>query len=252
MNGHDDYIDIDLRSADEIAGRAVVLGTLVRRAMLDVMEAEDDDDPAPDDDLFDRDGIRFDLLAWLREQEPDAVEPDDADILNKPVGELTDDELDLCTDATDALAALLWVIGIEPALASPSDLENGGVEIGDTPEPWDDVREFHRATDLRGDEAVAREREIAELWYWRAAMSATGEPTGPEDVQTIRAVAAEASAAGLVAVTGGDFEVDGKPFTQIAKAVREEILAGAAARLRALNWACGYGDTWADTPLNVD
>lgn len=252
MNGHDDYVDINLRSADEIAGRAVVLGTLVRRAMLDVMDAEDDEDPAPDDDLFDRDGIRFDLLAWLKEQEPDAVETDDTEILAKPVGELSDDDLDRCTDATDALAALLWVIGYLQSLAPPSDIESGGVDIDQSPEPWDDVREFHKAASVRGDEEVAREREIAELWYWRAALSAAGEPTDHEDVKAIRAVAAEASASRLVPVNAGDFDVNGTPFVDIVPLLKEEILASAAARLHALNWVCGYGDTWADTPLNVD
>lgn len=252
MNGRDDFIDINLRPVDEIAGRAVVLGTLIRRAMLDVMDAEDDDDPAPDDDLFDRDGIRFDLLAWLKEQEPDALEPDDVEILAKPVGELTGDDLDRCTDATDALAALLWVMSNIETLPSPADIDKQGADLGETPEPWDDVTQFHQAAVIREEDDVAREREIAELWFWRAALSVDGESRDQEDRQAIRAVANEARSAHLVETTKGDFAVGGAPFGGIEQAVKDEILAGTVARLRALNWVCGFGDSWADTPLNVD
>lgn len=251
MNGHDDYVDINLRDVDEIAGRAIVLGTLVRRAMLDVMDAADDDDPAPDDDLFDRDGIRFDLLAWLKEQEPDAVEPDDAELLAKPVGELTDEELDICTDATDALAALMWAIGDIDALPSPGEIDKLGVDLELTPEPWDDVAPFHTGAAVRAEDEIAREREIAEIWFWRAALSSDGEPRDPEDRQAIRTVAEEAAAAHLAQTVGGDFAVGGRPFASIDQPEKDEIMAGAAARLRALNWVCGYGDTWADTPLDV-
>jgi uncharacterized protein DUF4272 len=251
VNGRDDYVDINLRDADEIAGRAVVLGTLVRRAMLDVMDAEDDEDPAPDDDLFDRDGIRFDLLAWLKEQEPDAVEPDDTEMLAKPVGELSDDELDLCTDATDALAALLWVIGQIESLPSPGEVDKLGVDLGLTPEPWDDVAPFHSGAAMREEDEIAREREIAEIWFWRAALSSEGEPRDQEDRRAIRTVADEAAAARLVLTVAGDFAVDGRPFALAEQPAKDEILAGAAARLRALNWVCGYGDTWSDTPLDV-
>lgn len=252
MNGHDDYVDINLRDVDEVAGRAVVLGTLVRRAMLDVMDAEDDEGPTPDDDLFDRDGIRFDLLAWLREQEPDAVEPDDAELLAKPVGELTDEELDLCTDATDALAALLWAMGEIEILPSPGEIDKLGVDLGMTPEPWDDVAPFHQSAALRDEDVIAREREIAEIWFWRAALSADGEPDDPEDRQAIRTVAQEAAAARLVRLAGGDFAVAGRPFARVTPAEKDEILSGVAARLRALNWVCGFGDTWADTPLDIN
>jgi hypothetical protein len=251
VNGHDDYIDINLRDVEEIAGRAVVLATLVRRAMLDVMDA-DEEVPGADDELFDRDGIRFDLLAWLKEQEPDALEPEDAEILAKPVGELTEDELDLCTDATDALAALMWAISAATSLPPPSEVEEAVTDLDHTPQPWDDVRPFHLDATLRQEERIAQEREIAELWFWRAALSIDGEPAAAEERQAIRTVADEAASAGLIQIAAGDFAVDGEPYAKVGQSLKHEILAGTAARLRALNWVCGFGDTWADTPLDVD
>lgn len=251
MNGHDDYIDINLRDVDEIAGRAVVLATLVRRGMLDVIDA-DEEEPGSDDELFDRDGIRFDLLAWLKEQEPDALEPEDAELLAKPVGELTEEDLDLCTDATDALGALMWVTGTVEMLPSPCDIDNPAADLGLMPEPWDDVQPFHTEAALRREDLIAREREIAELWFWRAALSVNGEPTDAEERHAIRTVADEAALAGLIRTAAGDFAVDGQPYAKVAQPFKDEILAGTAARLRALNWVCGFGDTWADTPLDVD
>lgn len=251
MNGHDDYIDINLRQVDEIAGRAVVLATLIRRGMLDIIEA-DEVELGADDELFDREGIRFDLLAWLKEQEPDALEPEDAELLAKPVGELSEDDLDLCTDATDALGALMWAIGAVESLPPPCDIDNAEVELSSAPEPWDDVQAFHANAKLRPEDHIAREREIAELWFWRGALSVDGEPEAVEERQAIRAVAEEAAAAGLISTVRGDFEVDGQPYGSVPRDLKDEILAGTAARLRALNWICGFGDTWADTPLDVD
>jgi hypothetical protein len=107
------------------------------------------------------------------------------------------------------------------------------------------------------DESDAvRERELADVWHWRARtelLLRVASATDRREYETaVREVAAEALDAGIVpALHDGDFATSGRKFEDLAVGEVEELVAVTSQRLRALNWLCGFGDSWDDVPLDV-
>jgi hypothetical protein len=114
---------------------------------------------------------------------------------------------------------------------------------------------------LRDKAEIGHMRETARLWQWRArtGMLAAGE-TSPLELP-----ADWASLDQLVAVTAmrgyergllpsplrGDFPAFGTGYRALTEAQRAEIESIAYERRRALEWLCGSGRTWAQTPTHT-
>jgi hypothetical protein len=243
----DDEIDIELRGATEISLRAIIVAAVLQRISLeDVAERSD----------LDVVGEAFDLREWLlTERLADALTSREARIFETSVGEIPrEDCLDLSWQS-EALAALLWSIGVQklhafgllPELASL--LEN-------VPHPWDRVSGWVEQAQPRPESDIAREREVADLCYWRLGaeierrLAHTRERTAYE--QAIREVVTEAAAAGHpVDAKRGDFVVSERLVRDIGAEELHKLAAMAEERLRALNWVSGFGTSWDDVPLEI-
>ena len=249
--GDDDFLEIELRSPKQIAGRILVLSAVVRRVMIEhrYMAAKDSDQDI-DETLFD---LRASLVLSGAEQELTASE---RALLGAPAGQMREDDLYDFGWEIEALRAILATVGLTEALPVPPSLGDiramEAVVAGLDPS----VARIAEALRLPDDESAARSREIVELWLWRASVEREIRESGPREQRLLRAevreVATEAQHAGLVSITAdGDFETGSQVIDQWA----DEELAGfelaSHARLRALNWLCGLGITWEDTPVEV-
>lgn len=251
MTGAADHeIDITLRSAEEVGARLVVLAALCRRLFLE--------DPAAKDVLGeDPEAERWDLAAWLNEHGLDAhLTPQERDLLNRPAGSLSEEDLASETWLSEALVALAWSAALVDALPPPVEPSEPGPVLARTPAPWDDVRPFLKSITLRNEEEIARERERAEIWAWRAGIEAERRAAqgraALELQETIAAVVREAVASEFLPSSGlADFPVDGMPFSAIPDERWEQIAVITTARLHALNWLCGFGERWDDVPLDI-
>jgi hypothetical protein len=107
----------------------------------------------------------------------------------------------------------------------------------------------------RPEESIAMERERAELWLWRAAIEDDWGVASPRERVELDAAIAEtareAAATGLLVATNGDFAVNGTTFRHLRSDQQELIGAVAEARLHALNWVCGFGESWDAVPLDI-
>ncbi len=238
----DDYLDIELRPPSSVMARAVVLSTLARRGLLEILPNEAE---ATETD-------RFDLAAWAEHEVAAWIEPAEMLVLRSPYHSLNDDALALCLDAGESLVALSWGLDMPAAqltaIDTPADLP---ALLETFPHPWQRTDRAIAAARLRSEAEIAVERERAELWWWRASLS---EGDGSEDeIETaLPDVLREAGAAGLIDATDGDFRVGGQPFRMLNEDRRATILMIATARLKALNWLCGFGASWTSAPLDVD
>ena len=99
----DDHIDIELRSAADVARRAVVISVLLQRISLDEITRRNDTDAA---------GEAFDLREWIvAEQLADALTSSESQILQSPVGGIPREaRLDVSWQS-EALGSLLWAWG---------------------------------------------------------------------------------------------------------------------------------------------
>lgn len=235
----EDSLDIQPWPVIELIGRAVTLASVARRGMLEVDSERD---------AFDVETDRFDLSTWARTELQNWITDDELRLLNASVGELSDDDLTACDDALIGATAIAWAIRAVDAVRLPlPDLDQMNERVLSwAPQPWEKVRSVQSRARLRSDEDLAAERERWELWYWRTT-------EGDEDPDALAEVAAELRDTGLIPVMEGDFADDeGTPFTRMSPEERDDVLWLAELRLRALNWACGLGETWESAPLYPD
>lgn len=254
-------LEIEVRPAPIVADRLVALAAVARRAFLESglsdEEAWDEDEDDPDDRPDDAETERYDLAAWLRDEgiEP-ALTDDERAIVETAVGGLDADAAARASWAGEALVALAWGAGLLPELPPFDRPADARALLAALPEPWDKTAPLRTAIRLRSDDDAASGRELAELWYWRAGVEGVRRSAPPSEARELRAVireaADEAVAAGLLPrLVGGDFPAQGGPVSSLPADALDDLATLAAARLRALNWLCGFGDGWADVPLEI-
>lgn len=233
----DDEIDIQPWPVLELIGRAVALTSVAQRGLIEM-----DDDS----DVFTRETDRFELSTWARTELTNWITDAELAILNTPIGNLSDEQLLGADEALYAAGAVAWALRAvrdEYMPVPDSDAFNAAV-MAWAPGPWDQVRKLQKQVRLRSDEDLAGERERMELWYWR------GGDVSAEDLVD---VVAEIEAADLMPTVNGDLAVGGGiAFGSLSEDEQDEITWIAEQRLRALNWVCGFGDSWETAPLEID
>lgn len=235
----DDSIDIQPWPVIELIGRGVTLATVARRGILEVDTERDE---------FDLETDRFDISTWARTELQNWISDDELRILNASIGELSDDDLSTCDDALVAATAIAWTVRAVAVsrLPLPEDDAINEQILRWAPEPWNKVRSLQPRARLRPDDELAAERERWELWYWRAT-------DGVDDPDAIAEVVKEVRESGLIPIVDGDFANDvGIPFTRLSAEAQDDVTWLSGIRLRALNWACGFGENWETAPLYLD
>lgn len=235
----EDTIDIQPWPVIELIGRGVTLATVARRGILEVDDERD---------AFDLETDRFDLSTWSRTELQNWITDEEIRILNASIGDLTDEDLASCDDALVSASAIAWALRAVDTTHLPlPDVDDvGELTLRWAPEPWDKVRSLQSRARLRSDDELAAERERWELWYWRAT-------DGVEEPDAVREVVEEVQDSGLIAIIDGDFAHDeGTPFARLSEDDRDDVVWLAELRLRALNWVCGFGETWESAPLYLD
>lgn len=240
----EDELEINLRPVPEIARRLLILAALAEH-----LSFAEDVASSPDE----RASSTFDLREWLRTEE---IWPD-----------LTQDEVLLLADGTppgeepdqfsvqetlEALGAIAWTLRL--LLDLEADVP-AGVDslIPSLPHPWDSTVTWMRGLELRSLDEIAALREAAELWTWRLLTENDLREAFVSEEEELRAVIREAEREGRAAgiLPRGGFRVQGRDISTLNIAERNSLLATSLARLRALNWVCGYGDRWDNVPLDL-
>jgi hypothetical protein len=235
----DDSIEIQPWPVIELIGRGVTLATVARRGMLEVDDERD---------VFDLETDRFDLSTWVRTELQNWITDDELRILNTSIGELPEDDLAHCDDSLVAATAIAWAVRAvdTPRLPFPEGDELNEQTLAWAPQPWEKVRSRQARARLRSDEELAAERERWEVWYWRAT-------EGDEDSAALAGVIDEVRASSLIPTTDGDLDTDdGIPYTRLDEDQQDDIAWVSGLRLRALNWVCGFGESWDAAPLYLD
>ena len=244
----EESIEIDLRPIDEIVRRAVLLLSLVRRATM-----EEADPSGDENDAFERETDRFELYSWSKRELASVWTEEEQALLGTPAGEASPDQADLCLSASLPANAICWSLGIVDELTI-SDIDNLNLDrlLGWASQPWDEVSRLAGKASSRDEESIAQMRERWELWNWRAMLDETDLEPGEDLDDVVGDVAVVALETGLIEVVDGDFAVDGQPFRSINSDQHGAIAHLAENYLVALNWVCGFGDTWDNVPLYPD
>jgi hypothetical protein len=113
---------------------------------------------------------------------------------------------------------------------------------------------------LRAKAEIEHALDSARLWHWRARtdMLAAGEPglELPEQWASLEQLVAVAAMRGyerglLQSPLRGDFAAFGTGYRELSPGQRAELVSIAYERHRALEWLCGAGKSWAETPTGT-
>ncbi len=240
----EDELEINLRPTPEIGRRLLILAALAEH-----LSFADGAGSGPDERAF----STFDLREWLREEEIWSDLTQD-EVLLLAEGTRPGEEPDQFSvqETIEALAALAWALHLVPDLAA--DLPaNVDTLVPALPHPWDSTKAWLQGLNLRSLDEVAIGREAAELWTWRLLTEDDLHEAFDDEQEELRAVIREAEREGRAAgvLPRGGFRVQGRDISTLNLTERNTLLATSLARLRALNWVCGYGDRWDSVPLDI-
>lgn len=242
-----DQIDVELRPPQAIRARILILSAILRRLALETAL------PDGQGDLL---AEAFDEREWLRDQNlARHLTAREAALLDTPPGSIAADVTIEVSWQGEALVALAWAIGqlSMPPLDALSDL---GPIMDLVPRPWDATAAWISDPAIVSESDAVQERELVEIWHWRATtelLRREASLAGRRDYEVaIAEVAAEAHAAGFApALRDGDFTVGGRTIKEISDTEVDELVAVSGQRLHALNWLCGFGQSWDNVPLDV-
>src|SRR6185437_3367175 len=158
----------------------------------------------------------------------------------------------------ESIACLLWAIEIMPEL--PRYDQEVSHELVNAL-PATPIKGLMKQAHLRPKEQIEKQREIAELWHWRARTRRLQEegrplplPNGYTIEQVIELAALKGAESGdLPHPLASDFPAMGKPYRDISLEEFATMTSIAQERHKALNWLCGYSPSgrWADTPTHT-
>jgi Domain of unknown function (DUF4272) len=115
---------------------------------------------------------------------------------------------------------------------------------------------------LRAGDKIRKQRDLAELWHWRARTRQLRESGRVPQVlsegltieRVIQMAATKAAEDGAFKTPiGNDFPAFNKPYRDLTRDEFSIATSIAVERHRALNWLCGYAprNRWADTPTDT-
>lgn len=158
----------------------------------------------------------------------------------------------------ESIACLLWALQIIPKVP-PYDQEVSHDLVRTLPHI--PIRDLIKTARLRPVNEIKRQRNIAELWHWRARTRRLQEegrlndqPGGYTIEQIIELAALKGAENGdLPESIGRDFPALGRPYRDLPFKDFAMLTSIAQERHKALNWLCGFSPSgrWADTPTNT-
>lgn len=240
----------EMQSPQQVAYRALALGALVMRGVLEQHERVSRTDQAR---LANEAGVRG-LLAWMRAEKLfKRQSAEEERLFRGALGKWTYDEVTTASWRVEALGTLLWAIQKFEALPPYDTLFDLREALDPIPfyEPTDT---FADGAVLRPESDIRRARNAAQLWHWRSRLRYADPAPGAG--MTVPEIIAEAAARAhhqgeIDAPIAGDFPAFDKAFAALDEDEYGRVAATAVERHLALNWVCGYAEDWDRTPVEV-
>lgn len=158
----------------------------------------------------------------------------------------------------ESIACLLWALQMIPELP-PYDQETSSDLVQEFKAA--SIEEAIKKARLRSKDEIEKQRNLAELWHWRARTrrlqeegKLDGQYNGFTITQIIEMTATKASERGDIAEPiKGDFPVLGKSYGELTPDEFAMMTSIAQERHKAFNWLCGRSRSgmWADTPTDT-
>lgn len=187
-----------------------------------------------------------------------AVEEDERRFLEAGIDQISAQQRIDAGWLAESITCLLWALQMIPELPS-YDLEASHELVNALPAT--SIKDLIKQAQLRPHEEINKQRDIAELWHWRARTRRLQEeghlfqlPNGYTIEQVIELAATKGAESGdLPSPIGSDFPAMGKPYGDLSLEEFATLTSIAQERHKALNWLCGFSSSgrWTDTPTST-
>lgn len=170
-------------------------------------------------------------------------------LLDKDIGKWEEDDIFLSLSYLEDLGVLLWALSLINEIP-PYEI---GFRLNDLINLIPVLKsrdEFKSKAKLRPYKDLMKEREIAEVWYFRWKLGRMKNNSyklgeGRSYEEAIEILAQKALKIGAITqVIDGDFPIKGKPFSSLDKEDYIFISNIILERYLTLNWLCGYYKSW--------
>jgi hypothetical protein len=201
--------------------------------------------------------LAADLDTWLRATGLEREQsPEERRMFRQQLGLWPAEDIIDASWRMEALGMFVWALGHTKELP-PWDTQIDQSSVIQPVGLMSDPRPFEQSS-LRPDDEVARARDLAELWHWRARTTqlqrrgGVEPPAGLTFEEVIARTAHGAHAAGdIPTLIDDDFPAFGKSYADLDDTEYATATSIAAERHFALNWLCGYADEWDETPTDT-
>jgi hypothetical protein len=227
----DDELDINLQEPDDIGARIILLLALSIWPEITDM------------------GEHRSWQRWLDAQGVRSIATEiERAILS--VRSLSADALDVCERAGDSLPALAWAVALIDEITLVERESERAELIERISVPDERIEPFLDQLVLRDEDAVAVERERAEIWNWRLVTEAmrrqsTGANRDEIEEAISEVILESAVSLAIPEIDTEDFLVDGVPVRMLDDDLLGALIVISEERLRAFNWLCGLTE-WDD------
>lgn len=234
-------------NAAQIARRLLCLEVLVFRAEMEIRTLAGDQGGLREA----QSDLESDVIPWLHENDLwHSLTKSESELIVAPIGSWDQGVLADASWKSVCCGVLTWALSEKGVLAridEPFMMPSAPREH--------DPKTFIGSARKRTQSEIEREREIAELWHWRASidrLQASGAiNVEPEQMEhAMRSALVRAAQLG-VPVLEDDLSVHGRKFRELDRELKSVQMSIAIERHRSLNWLCGYAIDWDDVPLDT-
>ncbi|MCX7720740.1 MAG: DUF4272 domain-containing protein [Dictyoglomus thermophilum] len=240
--------DILLNPPDEktVLNRAISIAVLFLRAQAEAIYSS-----SKDEEILKIEKNFFDEVnEWIEDEGIKSILSEREKLLfGKELGKWEELEVFLSLSYLEDLGILLWALSFIDKLPPYEEGFKLVDVIGLIP-VLKSIKEFEKMAKLRNYKELMREREIAELWYFRWKLGRMMKENykledGKSYEEAIKILAKKALDLGAIKeILENDFSVKGKPFSLLEGEDYVYISNIIIERYLTLNWLCGYYKSW--------
>lgn len=190
------------------------------------------------------------LYSWMKKEDLlNYLTSEELESFSKPLGKWDKIEIIKSIWKNESLGTLLWALSLTPQIP-PYDNLFVPEKLIENLTLFRSKEYFLERVELRSEEEIKRERNIAEYWFWRLQVfdmekrnEGISEKINLKEI--ISSVTEKAYLNGYLSQPiDGDFPILGKPFRDITLDEYLIISYIIVERYNTLNWICGYGENY--------
>lgn len=155
---------------------------------------------------------------------------DERELLTRPLGGWSGEDINISFIFWEALATLLWAFGRLDSLPPWDQPFDDNLVRAAIERMTDDREDFLTNIAFREEQDIFNATEAADLWSARARLATLADAPNPELETLIADIRARAAEAGIIPSPSDDFSINGRPLSELSEVEQGTVAALATTR----------------------